>query len=92
MTSIQEFMEELKAKDEKCCLGLLTLNTELADRHVMEVESPKFLLPLPVKFDREVVKLLMVNENLIQELVMHLEAVPIPEMPLWWSFACYERD
>lgn len=89
MVGVEEFLEDL-VKTEPVAIGLVTLNAKGEPGQVIEVENPRFMYPLPVKFDYPVRRLLLADITVIEEVVVDMKAVPIEIMPLWWSFAIYE--
>jgi hypothetical protein len=90
VVSLEELLPNVKIR-EPIGVGLITLNPNApGPTLVIEVENPRFMHPLPVKFDYPIVRLLSCPFEIIEEVVSQCEAVPIEQMMLWWSYAIYE--
>lgn len=91
MVGVQEFMDSLQAQRKPIGVGLITLNPDPpGPTMVVEVDHPRFMMPFPVSFDYPITILLAAPLEIIEEVIEMKKAVPVEEVPLWWSFAVYE--
>lgn len=90
MVSLEELLPNVKIR-EPIGVGLITLNPNApGPTLVIEVENPRFMHPLPVKFDYPIVRLLSCPFEIIESVIEELKAVPVAGMNFWWSYAIYE--
>lgn len=91
MTSVEEFLDELKTAQTPVGVGLITLNPfPPGPYQVVTVNDPVFDQPFPIRFDYPLKKIMAVPMEIIDDVVETMRAVPVPGYMLWWSFAIYE--
>jgi len=90
--TVVDFLEELRNVPVPDGFGLLFVDPARAGRDVIQIDNPRFMLPLPVGDMERCRRLLIVSRAIGDLVVSELNAQPIETMNYWYRYAMWDES